>query len=65
LKHAICLFQRGKLHVDDQISTHGKATTKTPLKLNKVSGKESLTVLAFSEQNWGACTQQYFMSVNK
>ncbi|KAI6100816.1 hypothetical protein EDD16DRAFT_1448330, partial [Pisolithus croceorrhizus] len=59
LERAIRLFQRGELHVDDQISTRGKATAKTPLKLNKVSGKESSTALAFSEQNWGACTRQY------
>ncbi|KAI6098619.1 hypothetical protein EDD16DRAFT_1450519, partial [Pisolithus croceorrhizus] len=38
---------------------------KTPLKLNKMSGKESSTALAFSEQNWGPCTWQYFMLVNK
>ena len=42
--------------VDDQISTHGKATTKTPLKANK----ESLTALVFLEHNWGSCTRQYF-----
>ncbi|KAI6014755.1 hypothetical protein BKA83DRAFT_4022974, partial [Pisolithus microcarpus] len=65
LEHAIHLFQRGKLHVDDQISTHGKATVKTPLKLNKTSRKESSTALVFSEQNWGSCTQQYFMSINR
>ncbi|KAI6028140.1 hypothetical protein EDC04DRAFT_2534186, partial [Pisolithus marmoratus] len=64
-EHAIHLFQRGKLHVDNQISTHGKATVKPPLKLNKMSGKELSTVLAFSEQNWGSCTQQYFMLVNR
>ena len=45
--------------VDDQISTRGKATTKTPLKVNK----ESSTALAFSEHNWGSCTRQYFLSV--
>ncbi|KAI5999621.1 hypothetical protein EDD15DRAFT_2123044, partial [Pisolithus albus] len=65
LERAIHLFQRGELHVDDQISTRGKATAKTPLKLNKTSGKESSTALAFSEQNWGSCTRQYFMSVNR
>ena len=45
--------------VDDQISTHGKVTTKTPLKADK----ESSTTLAFSEHNWGLCTRQYFLSV--
>jgi len=45
--------------VDDQISTRGKATTKTPLKVNK----EPSTTLAFSEHNWGSCTRQYFLSV--
>ncbi|KAI5999733.1 hypothetical protein EDC04DRAFT_2546513, partial [Pisolithus marmoratus] len=65
LEHAIHLFQRGKLHVNDQISACSKATVKTPLKLNRASGKESSTALAFSEQNWGSCTWQYFMSVNR
>ncbi|KAI6040512.1 hypothetical protein EDC04DRAFT_2541216, partial [Pisolithus marmoratus] len=61
----IHLFQRGDLLVDDQISAHGKATVRTPLKLNKTSGKELSATLSFSEQNWGACTCQYFMLINK
>ncbi|KAI6021077.1 hypothetical protein EDC04DRAFT_2549006, partial [Pisolithus marmoratus] len=65
LEHAIRLFQRGELHVDDQISACGKATVKTPLKFNRASRKESSTALAFSEQNWGSCMWQYFMSVNR
>ncbi|KAI6030262.1 hypothetical protein EDC04DRAFT_2605340 [Pisolithus marmoratus] len=52
---SLCCAMRGELHVDDQISTHGKATTRTPLKFNKVSGKESSATLAFSKQNWGSC----------
>ncbi|KAI6029787.1 hypothetical protein BKA83DRAFT_4018049, partial [Pisolithus microcarpus] len=59
LERAIRLFQRGQLHVDDQFSSCGKATARTPLKLNKSSGKETSTALSFSEQNWGACTRQY------
>ncbi|KAI6112329.1 hypothetical protein EV401DRAFT_2074806 [Pisolithus croceorrhizus] len=65
LERAIRLFQRGQLHVNDQFSSRGKATARTPLKLNKSSGKETSTALSFSEQNWGACTRQYFMSINK
>ncbi|KAI6147389.1 hypothetical protein BKA82DRAFT_3953153, partial [Pisolithus tinctorius] len=38
---------------------------KTPLKLNKVSGKESLSVLVFSEQNWGTSTHDYHTSISK
>jgi len=45
--------------VNDQISTHGKVTTKTPLKVNK----ESSTALAFLDHNWGSCTRQYFLLV--
>ncbi|KAI6114543.1 hypothetical protein F5141DRAFT_979760, partial [Pisolithus sp. B1] len=59
LECAIHLFQRGDLHVDDQLSSHGKATVRTPLKINKSSGRETSTALSFSEQNWGACTRQY------
>ncbi|KAI6027778.1 hypothetical protein BKA83DRAFT_4490332 [Pisolithus microcarpus] len=33
LKCAIHLFQRGDLHINDQLSAHGKATARTPLKL--------------------------------
>ncbi|KAI5989264.1 hypothetical protein EDD15DRAFT_2171448, partial [Pisolithus albus] len=47
------------------LSARGKATARTPLKFNKTSGKESSTALSFSEQNWGSCTRQYFMSINK
>ncbi|KAI6099444.1 hypothetical protein EDD16DRAFT_1892324 [Pisolithus croceorrhizus] len=65
LERAIRLFQRGDLHVDDQLSSCGKATARTPLKINKSSGRETSTALSFSQQNWGACTCQYFMSVNK
>ncbi|KAI6010791.1 hypothetical protein F5J12DRAFT_718537, partial [Pisolithus orientalis] len=52
LEHAIWLFQRGEVQVNDQMSTHGmRVMAKTPLKLNKVSGKESSSALAFSEWN--------------
>ena len=36
-----------------------------PFKFNKVIGKESSTALLFSEQNWGSCTREYLMSINK
>ncbi|KAI6111470.1 hypothetical protein EDD16DRAFT_1442680, partial [Pisolithus croceorrhizus] len=65
LEHAIHLFQRGDHHVNDQLSAHGKATARTPLKFNKMSGKESSIALLFSKQNWGSCTCQYFMLINK
>ncbi|KAI6004447.1 hypothetical protein F5J12DRAFT_783420 [Pisolithus orientalis] len=65
LKCAIQLFQRGDMDINNQISTWGKATVKTPLKLNRMSGKESLAALAFLEQNWGMCTRHYYMSVAK
>ncbi|KIO14671.1 hypothetical protein M404DRAFT_118971, partial [Pisolithus tinctorius Marx 270] len=65
LEHAIQLFQRGDMDIDNQISTWGKATAKTPLKLNRTSGKESSAALAFSEQNWGTCTRHYYTSVAK
>ncbi|KAI6145386.1 hypothetical protein BKA82DRAFT_3946624, partial [Pisolithus tinctorius] len=66
LEHAIRLFQRGEVQVNDQMSTHGmRAMAKTPLKLNKASGKESLSALAFSEQNWGTSTCDYHTSISK
>jgi len=63
LERAIRLFYKGELLVNDQISTRGKATAKTPLKSKKASEKESSTNLAFSDLNWGSCTRQYFISV--
>ncbi|KAL4079036.1 hypothetical protein J3A83DRAFT_4367753 [Scleroderma citrinum] len=63
LEHVIHLFYKGEVHVNDQISTCGRATMKTPLKSKKGSEKEPLTILAFSDQNWGSCTRQYFISV--
>ncbi|KAI6032562.1 hypothetical protein F5J12DRAFT_779047 [Pisolithus orientalis] len=66
LEHAIHLFQTGEVQVDNQISSCSmKATAKTPLKLNKVSRKESLSTLAFSKQNWGMSTHNYFTSISK
>ncbi|KIM64052.1 hypothetical protein SCLCIDRAFT_23899 [Scleroderma citrinum Foug A] len=69
LECTIRLFQRNDLcvdmRVDDQINTCGKATVHTPLKLSEASGKETLTALAFSEENWGLCTGQYAISIAK
>ncbi|KAI6126327.1 hypothetical protein EDD16DRAFT_1516790 [Pisolithus croceorrhizus] len=42
---SLCCTTRGHLHVDDQISTCGKATARTPLQFNKVSGMEFHAVL--------------------
>ncbi|KAG2124063.1 hypothetical protein BD769DRAFT_1669554 [Suillus cothurnatus] len=38
---------------------------KTPLKINKSTGKESSTPLAFSELNWGQYTTDYHLSIVK
>ncbi|KAI5999799.1 hypothetical protein F5J12DRAFT_784576 [Pisolithus orientalis] len=53
LKHAIQLLQRGDVDINNQISSQGKATMKTPPKLNRTSGKESSAALAILEKNWG------------
>ncbi|KAI6157350.1 hypothetical protein BKA82DRAFT_4009734 [Pisolithus tinctorius] len=56
------------VQVNNQISSHSmKVTVKTPLKLNKVSRKESssLIALAFSEHNWGASTHDHFALISK
>ncbi|KAL4061715.1 hypothetical protein J3A83DRAFT_4376600 [Scleroderma citrinum] len=65
LKCAIHLFESSDLQVDDQNSTCGKPTLKTPLKLNKISRKESSNSFAFSEQHWGPCTWQYVTLITK
>jgi hypothetical protein len=36
---------------------------KTPLRLNKATGKESSAQLAFSESNWGTFTRDYYLSL--
>jgi len=61
----LCLIQRGDIDIGDQISARSKATVKTPFKFNKATGKESSAALLFSKQNWGSCTREYLMSVNK
>ncbi|KAG2080560.1 hypothetical protein BD769DRAFT_1399677 [Suillus cothurnatus] len=38
---------------------------KTPLKINKSTGKESSTPLAFSKLNWGQYTTDYHLSIVK
>ncbi|KIK40196.1 hypothetical protein CY34DRAFT_13858 [Suillus luteus UH-Slu-Lm8-n1] len=38
---------------------------KTPLKINKTTGKETSTPLAFSELNWGQFTTDYHLSIVK
>jgi hypothetical protein len=65
LECAIRLFQWGDLPVNDNISVHGKAIMKTPRKVNKASGKDSANGFAFLEQNWGACTRQYLLSISR
>jgi len=65
LERALRLIQRGDIDIGDQISARGKATVKMPFKFNKATGKESSAALLFSEQNWGSCTREYLMSVNK
>ncbi|KAG1857465.1 hypothetical protein F4604DRAFT_1530723, partial [Suillus subluteus] len=36
---------------------------KTPVRLNKATGKESSVPLAFSKLNWGAFMQDYYLSL--
>ncbi|KIM51270.1 hypothetical protein SCLCIDRAFT_143617, partial [Scleroderma citrinum Foug A] len=65
LERALRLIQRGDIDIGDQTSARSKATVKMPFKFNKAIGKESSTALLFSEQNWGSCTREYLMSINK
>jgi len=43
----------------------GKATVKIPLKVNKLTGKESSAVSTFSEQNCGPRTRLYAIAIDK
>ncbi|KIK93426.1 hypothetical protein PAXRUDRAFT_829018, partial [Paxillus rubicundulus Ve08.2h10] len=38
---------------------------KTPLRLNKASGRESTTACTFSEQNWGSITRKLTIAVSR
>ena len=47
-----------KVNSIPQSSSKGKAMIRTPVHLNKASGKESTAAYSFSEQNWGSATRK-------
>ncbi|KAG2137006.1 hypothetical protein DEU56DRAFT_804512 [Suillus clintonianus] len=57
---AVALERALKLVADEEKKG---AALKTPLKLNKATGKESSVLLSFSELNWGKFTQDYYQSL--
>ncbi|KIJ11314.1 hypothetical protein PAXINDRAFT_157348 [Paxillus involutus ATCC 200175] len=65
LERAIKLIGDGHVNIKNQISAKGKPMAKTPLKLNKVSGKESVNALAFSESHWGSSARSYCTAISK
>ncbi|OAX35368.1 hypothetical protein K503DRAFT_657982, partial [Rhizopogon vinicolor AM-OR11-026] len=66
LERALNLVADGEINVDEQNSARGGSKTcKTPLKLNKATGKESNSTMAFSELNWGTATRDYYLSIKK
>ncbi|KIJ12080.1 hypothetical protein PAXINDRAFT_157058 [Paxillus involutus ATCC 200175] len=65
LECAIKLIGDGHVNIKNQISAKGKPMVKTPLKLNEVSGKESVNALAFSESNWGSSARSYCTAISK
>ncbi|KIM51189.1 hypothetical protein SCLCIDRAFT_33648 [Scleroderma citrinum Foug A] len=65
LHHTFSLFRTGELQINVSKSTFCKAQVKVPLKMNKVTGKESSSAPMFSEQNCGSYTCQFVKAIEK
>ncbi|KIK74736.1 hypothetical protein PAXRUDRAFT_174838 [Paxillus rubicundulus Ve08.2h10] len=67
LNHTLHLLHHGQIQVSSLApsSSKGKTAVKTPLHLNKVSGRESTTACVFLEQNWGSITKKFTVSVSR
>ncbi|KAF8834532.1 hypothetical protein BDN67DRAFT_985258 [Paxillus ammoniavirescens] len=64
LECALQLIRSGDISVSTDLGK-GKASTCTPVRLNKASGKESTAACAFSEQNWGSASQKITAAARK
>ncbi|KAH7923127.1 hypothetical protein BV22DRAFT_1016024 [Leucogyrophana mollusca] len=64
MERALKLFAEGNIMLKD-INIASKKPAKTPIKLNKATGKDSSAPLAFSEINWGHATRAYMKSINR
>ncbi|KIM56147.1 hypothetical protein SCLCIDRAFT_133291, partial [Scleroderma citrinum Foug A] len=65
LHHTFSSFQTGELQINVSKLTFCKAQVKVPLKMNKVTGKESSSAPMFSEQNCGSYTCQFVKAIEK
>ncbi|KAN0084601.1 hypothetical protein V8E55_008105 [Tylopilus felleus] len=66
LEHALCMVIKGYITWEMiEVMPDGKNAPKTPVKLNKHSGKESHFALVFSDQNWGKSTRLLTKRVEK
>ncbi|KAH7930535.1 hypothetical protein BV22DRAFT_1000484, partial [Leucogyrophana mollusca] len=64
LERGLKLFIDRDIKLSD-IDLSTKNNTKIPRKINKITGKESTTKLAFSEPNWGSKTRGYMKSITR
>jgi hypothetical protein len=63
MEHALNIFS-GDTHISDmKVNSKGKAV-KVPHSLNKVSGKPSGALKAFSDTNYSEVTRSYMMSIS-
>ncbi|KAI6016546.1 hypothetical protein EDC04DRAFT_2903129 [Pisolithus marmoratus] len=62
LHHTLTLYNEGMLDLDVMVAPR---KAKMPLKMNKVTGKESSTALMFSKQNCSSHTRQYADAIAK
>ncbi|KAH7917801.1 hypothetical protein BV22DRAFT_1025738, partial [Leucogyrophana mollusca] len=65
LERALKLFIDGDVKLSDIDLTKSGKKTKIPPKHNKVTGKDSTAVLAFSDVNWGTQTRCYMTSIGR
>ena len=67
VERALTLWKEGKITIAgvEQDAHKGKNSAKGVSKgVNKATGKESITVLSFSNLNWGKSTSSYMKSIN-
>lgn len=64
MERALRLFADGDIVMNDIEVNSKRKAVRPPTKHNKATGKESGTVLAFSEANWGHVMKSYMTSIN-
>ncbi|KAI6039693.1 hypothetical protein EDC04DRAFT_2602982 [Pisolithus marmoratus] len=66
LQHALNLIKSGDIELSAPASAKvATRTMHTPTRFNMASGKDSKTVCAFSDQNWGIPTRKFMSTTQR